>query len=514
MSIYRDLTGKKIEYLEFISIEVNYIMISWMQRHRKYLVVTIWISTIAFIGAGFVGWGQYNYGDKASAIAKVGDISLTQHSFQQTYSRLYSQYSQLFQGNFDESKAKEFGLQQQALRSLVEGALVLNLAQTYGLTISDTELLEEIKKQPYFLNNGTFDKETYKKVLAQNKITMKEYESDTRNAMLTRKIMQLFNASKPLELENEAALAANSIQDKISYKVLNIDTIHVDVNDDVLKPYWESNKLQFMTLPSYTLEVLKVDITPSNPDASEIQEYYEANKHSFKDAEGKILSLEEAKTALVAALDDKAANKVALKKYLAYKKGELPSDAKIETLTVDASNHTYTPELFNELIALTPENPYLKPRKFENNYLIFKLLSVTKSHPKSFEEAKAEVTQHYIDQEKQKKILQLAETSKTDFSGNTTDFIGIDDVSSISLLEAPQAREFLQKLFQTTNKRGYVTLSDRNVVLYEVLEQKMLSQSLTKTANDVIGTKSMIFDSGLIKLLEGKYPTEIYVKGL
>ena len=29
-------------------------MIAWMQKHNKYLVVTIWIATIAFIGAGFV----------------------------------------------------------------------------------------------------------------------------------------------------------------------------------------------------------------------------------------------------------------------------------------------------------------------------------------------------------------------------------------------------------------------------------------------------------------------------
>ncbi len=32
-------------------------MITWMQRHKKWLVITIWISTIAFVGAGFVGWG-------------------------------------------------------------------------------------------------------------------------------------------------------------------------------------------------------------------------------------------------------------------------------------------------------------------------------------------------------------------------------------------------------------------------------------------------------------------------
>ena len=50
-------------------------MITWMQKHKKYLVITIWISTIAFVGAGFVGWGAYDFNkSRATSVAKVGDI--------------------------------------------------------------------------------------------------------------------------------------------------------------------------------------------------------------------------------------------------------------------------------------------------------------------------------------------------------------------------------------------------------------------------------------------------------
>ena len=135
-------------------------MITWMQRHKKYLIITIWISTIAFVGAGFVGWGQYSYGDKAGAVAKVGDIELTMGDLQKSYSRLYSQYNQMFQGNFDEEKAKSFGLQSQALKQLTDQALLLNLARDYDLSVSDEELIAELKTQEYFFRDGLFDKET------------------------------------------------------------------------------------------------------------------------------------------------------------------------------------------------------------------------------------------------------------------------------------------------------------------------------------------------------------------
>ena len=73
-------------------------MITWMQKHKKYLVVTIWVSTIAFVGAGFVGWGAYDFNkSRATSIAKVGDIDISYHRFEQTYAKLFNYYSQLSQ---------------------------------------------------------------------------------------------------------------------------------------------------------------------------------------------------------------------------------------------------------------------------------------------------------------------------------------------------------------------------------------------------------------------------------
>ena len=65
-------------------------MITWMQRHKKWLVITIWISTIAFIGAGFVGWGSYKYGTQGGVVATVGSREVSIEEYQQEYSNLLS----------------------------------------------------------------------------------------------------------------------------------------------------------------------------------------------------------------------------------------------------------------------------------------------------------------------------------------------------------------------------------------------------------------------------------------
>jgi len=263
-------------------------MITWMQRHKKWLIITIWISTIAFVGAGFVGWGQYSYGDKAGAVAKVGNIEVTQGQLQKTYSNLYGQYSKMFQGNFDEEKAKSFGLQSQALNQLTQQALILNLADSLNLEINDKELLTEIKTQKYFFENGVFNKGIYKQVLSRNNLSIKEYEEDVRRELLIRKTLKLL----PVEAnKNELKIidTIGNIADKINYKLLTNKDIKIDTSDEKLKAFWENMKNNFMTDISYDIKYIKQKTLTKEFNSNEINNYYTNNKTHFKDADGKIL---------------------------------------------------------------------------------------------------------------------------------------------------------------------------------------------------------------------------------
>jgi peptidyl-prolyl cis-trans isomerase D len=488
-------------------------MITWMQRHRKYLVITIWISTIAFVGAGFVGWGQYSYGDKAGAVAKVGDISITSRELQQTYSRLYNQYNRIFQGNFDEAQAKSFGLDKQALRQLIEQALILNLANSYKLQVTDEELLETIGSQQVFFKDGKFDKETYKKALSQNNLTMQDYESDVRKAILIQKTLGLF-APKALPLEEKSLSTARSIADKISYKILSGDMISIDTSDEALKAYWETRQQNYMTLTSYELEVVKQSPVSADTDETAAQAYYESHKTDFTNSEGMIFSFEEAKTDVIAALDEQATNKASLRTYIAFKKGELDPAFKIERVTVDENNNPFGTEIFAEVAALKIEKPYLKPRKVGGEYLIIKLAKTNPSVPKSFEAAKAEVLQSYTAEQRAAELQKLAEESVATFSGDTTLYLTREDSGKINWLDKNEAQSFLNGLFENNKKRGYVKISDDKIVLFNILEQKLLPDIQTAQEKTVMRLKTSQLDRGLIKMLESKYAVETYIEGL
>ncbi|MDP1785510.1 MAG: SurA N-terminal domain-containing protein [Sulfuricurvum sp.] len=450
-------------------------MITWMQHHRKYLVVTIWVSTIAFIGAGFVGWGQYSYGDKASAVASVGDVSITADELQKTYSSLFNQYNELFQGKLDEKQAQQFGLQRQALKMLTDQALILNLAESYKLTVSDEELFNLIKSQEAFAKSGSFDKEMYANVLRKNNLTIKEYEAAMRKELLIQKTLYLF-APVARTLESDAIASAMGVADKIEYKLLTPDMVTISHDEAGIKAYWEKHHNEFKKEAVYELSLIRKSSTTPTPD--DVME------------------------------------KEALRLYIDFKKGKLPSTQPIEKLSITASTSPFPSELFKEITALSEEKKFLKPRKLGNDYVIVKMDTFHPATNKTYAEAKAEANAGYINEMKKSKLQELAQNSYKTFTGTVSDFIIHTQSAKLGGLSASESSEFVNKLFATKQKQGFLTLKSGNVILYNVLEQKLLEDTMVAEENTAMKLKGNLLNQKLMKMLESKYPIKIYAEGI
>ena len=488
-------------------------MITWMQKHKKYLIITIWISTIAFVGAGFVGWGQYSYGDKAGAVAKVGEVEISMGQLQKSYSNLYSQYNQMFQGDFDEERAKSFGLQAQALKQLTNQALILNLAAAYDVEIDDAELLKGIKNQEYFFKDGVFDKDIYKSVLTRNNLSIKDYEKDLRRDLLVIKTLALLPIQVN-EKESEILNTLMNISDKINYKVLSDKQISVDTSDTLLKAFWETRQQNYMNEVSYEVEFIKQEKLLKEFDGAKISEYYNSNKTHFKDDDGKILPLEGAKESVLHELNAKATKNLSLRTYIDYKKNKLDPKIKRSTIIISASNNPYNSEILQKISKLTSSSPFLKPVLFDNEYYTFKLTKTNPAKVKTFEEAKVELLSTYIKETKREKLIELANNSINTFDGTTTDFLTNESDDELVGLSPHQSKEFIMELFKQQNKKAYITLQDSTIVLYNILEQKLLDKTNNNQGDSIMKLKSTMFNDGLIKNLKNKYKTEIFIEGL
>ncbi len=417
-------------------------MITWMQRHKKWLVITIWISTIAFVGAGFVGWGSYDYGKQGGVVAVVGDREISVEEYQQEYSNLYEQYSKMFGTMFSKELAEQLKLKDIAYKQVLQKNLILSYADSLGLDVTNEDIAKELVKYNVFLKDGKFDKETYVKVLTQNRTTPKIFEDSLKRGLLLQKVQAFFELNpNSVEVENLNKLLF--VEDDITIKILNSKDVKVDLNKDELRKYWEENKNSYLSEVSYDLEIKELPLLSSNSKQEDIKAQYEKFRVDYKYSDGKIKSIEDAQEQIVKDLDEKYTKTEALKVYLKIKKDEEKFEAKTNYLesSLPFSNEN------NAKILESKEGEIIKPFFDNNKYFIVKLNKKNLSQPLSFEQAISSVTQDYEKIAKDKKLEELANVQLKDFKG--TDILGVtrESINKVNGLAQEETSKFLNQLF-------------------------------------------------------------------
>ena len=486
-------------------------MISWMQKHNKYLVWTIWVATIAFIGAGFVGWGSYSFGSKAGNVAKVGNIEITHTKLNMVYSSIYSQYNEAMQGTLDDKKAKELGLIQQALARLQTQARILNFANDIGIIISDNELVKRLQGIRSFQKDGQFNKDIYNAYLKSQKLKAKTFESSLRDELIVQKTISLLRVES-LPLETEAISAAMNVSDKLAYKVLTEADVNLVVQDKEVKSFWEMQKENFMTTQIYDLSIVWTESKDAQVTEDEIKAYYDTNSFNYANAEGKQNSYKEAKAQATKDLKLKKTKKSAQKAYIAFKKGKLTQSEKI---TLAMGDLKLTSTVWN---ALKEKNigDILKPKVVADMYATIKIENIILPKVKTYNQAKDEATILYTAQAKKEALLILSEKTLKEFNQSTaivSEFVKLEENVNLNPLNGQESLQFLQKLFTSSKEKGIISVADK-IVVYNILEQKLapVDANETESVKQTVNTlKQNTFESNLIKMLDKKYPTETYM---
>jgi peptidyl-prolyl cis-trans isomerase D len=221
------------------------------------------------------------------------------------------------------------------------------------------------------------------------------------------------------------------------------------------------------------------------------------------------------KTLVTSDLKIKKTKKSAQRAYIAFKKGE---NTQSEKLTLPINDLKLTDEIWS-IIKEKAVGDILKPKVVANSYATVKIENVTLAQVKTYEDAKEEVTLLYTAQAKKEALLALAESTLKNFDQNdviVSDFVKLEENVNLESLNNQESLHFLQKLFTSTKEKGIISVLDK-VIVYNILEQKLdpvdanETNFVTETVNKL---KQNTFESNLIKMLDKKYPTEVYMGGL
>jgi peptidyl-prolyl cis-trans isomerase D len=439
-----------------------------MQRHKSWLVITIWISTIAFVGAGFVGWGSYNYGKAGGDIAKVGDVTISYQDVRDQYSRLYSQYSETFGEQFNQELADKLKLETIAYNGTVSSALIVNYAQDLGLVVTDKEVSKELVRYDAFMKDGKFDKDIYIKVLSQNKNNPKEFERKLKQDILLRKVQDIFNKFvKNSDKEIETISTIFAIQDDIDINIISTDDIVVDKNDTKLKEYWQENKQLYVSNTKYKANISEVAIVDG---------------------------------------DEKKAKTKALKLFIDLKKSKQKFE---KTAQLDISDTAMAEDDINKIQNATKDK-LLKPIQNGDKFMIIQVIETIPPKPLPFAEVIDEVALAY---KVQVLLKQKAQESLKNFSGTSIGTISMDKFEPIDGLSESQSQAFYSQIFSRQDNKGIITIEDKNIVYH--IKKSEFAQPVIDETRDIISQKLDTIKVNLLmsKLLENlktKYEVKRY----
>lgn len=495
-------------------------MLTWMQHHKKYLVVTIWISTIAFVGAGFLGWGAYDFNlNRSSSVAVVGDEKISYDEFNVRYNQIFNYYNQISNGSLNEESAKQLGIDSAALSSLIEDKLLLNFAKDLGLNSSEDEVVQILAKTPSFQNStGDFNKTMYYELLRANNITPKEYEKTLSNEIIINKLGQIFNFSGSNEELNMLG-ASYFMQDSLNIAKIDYDKKNVKVNEEELKKLWNEHKQDYKTKKMYEISSYFLPASTEKVDDVELEKFYndENNKFKYKDFSGKIMNFEAAKNSVAKDYALEKLKSIANAKFLELKNGK-DKFQKDENIT---DSDVYYPL---ELLSKAKDGDVLRPSEYQNGYIIIKLNKVDPIRIKTFEEAREEIMPMYLSEQAKKELEEKAKTNLQNFNGINIGFVSRDSIRdntrvNENMLNDAEFSYFLMNVFNSNQNSSYVILNDNKAILYKINKQKLdmnadkFQQYQGMLKQNLQNLKANEIKQELIEELKKMYEVKIYYKG-
>lgn len=493
-------------------------MITWMQRHKKWLVITIWVSAISFIGAGMVDWGSYGFGASNDRVARVGKLDIHIAEFQRDYARLSNAYaSQLkLQGGLDEAMAKQLGVPQEVLQRLIERTRLLNFAYDLGLSVSDEEVARAIIDEKYFVDSqGNFSDDVYARELQSMGYANKsEFEEAVRKQLIIQKLFAMMNAAQPAPMlpvsagELASLEMANAVRDRVEVKILPLNQVTITIKDDELKEFWEKNAGRWKTPAEFEIEYILTPFNAQNPTDKELAEYYENNKSEYLNEAGEPLSLEQSRDEVLKDVQKREAESVSKREYRDLKNGS----KKGKILTLKDNERFFVKngiDLVIEDIKAAQVGQVLKPIEADDGFVTLKILAKKDSVNKGFEEAKDEARTVFEQSKKQEKLTELAEMEVKKFKGTDIGFIDRFYNGAILTLDTNQKARFLSQIFSSRQKEGYVMLGDK-AVLYRILGQEVTTHG-QGDAMMIKGAKSEAVFLALSEYLDKTYKTTIYI---
>jgi peptidyl-prolyl cis-trans isomerase D len=225
-----------------------------------------WIAwaIVILITIPFALWGIQSYLGVGGepVVAKVNGTEITERQFNGNVQRTRMQLRERLGAAYDPAVFGGERLREQVLDGMIREAVLLDASLDMGLRVSDRVLQQQILSEPAFQRDGTFDKDTYERILRLQGLTPSRYEDQLRRSLLST---QLRRAVVDTAFVTPGALAESTRllrqQRELSYVLLPRDGLMPDEppSDTEIQAYYDEHRDAFETPEQVRVSYILLD---------------------------------------------------------------------------------------------------------------------------------------------------------------------------------------------------------------------------------------------------------------
>lgn len=232
--------------------------------------------------------GIFQSGSKSHAVATVGGVDISKQAFYKELQKALDSIQKETGKKISLQDLYQAGIVHQLLERNIEALLLAQEVERLKLTTPDDVVLDVVRKNPMFAEDGKFSRQKFDRVLAANRITEQYFVKDMRERLTKVQLLAAISSGgyAPSTLLNSFFSTAYEKR-TISIIVPKIAVDPAKINDAEIAKFYESAKDKFRTPEYRSFKVLILDpaelVKHVKVTDADLKAAYEQQKESFYD---------------------------------------------------------------------------------------------------------------------------------------------------------------------------------------------------------------------------------------
>jgi len=372
-------------------------MLQQMRAFSKGIISSIFMGALAL---SFAVWGIADIfrGNIDTNVLTVGSTAISSDQYSRDYKNFLKNESQRTGQDISQETAHKTGLDKIALDRIISRTAIDNIADQMGLSISDADVSAQVRSMRAFNGPlGTFDKETFDRILASRGFNEDTFVSGIRGDMAREQLLAPVENGFEVPAGYAHALFAYSTERRAAeYILLTPQALGAmkPPSDGELAAYVNAHVARFST-PEYRDVTVAIigpeDVTPGI-------KVTDAQLHAEYDAKKSVYIIPEKRDVQQISFSDEASAKAA--------RAKIDSGSTFDQIafaarkTVDDRGTVSQDDLgpLGAAAFAVPDGGVTQPLKNFSSWVLLHVTKVTPGKTTTFDEARPELTKSLTDQ--------------------------------------------------------------------------------------------------------------------